>query len=226
MTVVMNWVGAISTICRTKGIGTFFSIIAAGFLGYKSLWYVRAFWKRFTTVLRIQKICREKGYTIEKISSVYPSVFRQTDIPEMLIRTPEESYIVKFFTCVKKTKTYILSDLTNFSVQSNAKPVLVDQRYPADGRNSFKSNSSNFKWIMMPQNAKNDSRLISAPKKSAPEILFPNDENVTRIFCINPISVEMQKVITNKLESIFDGDYFCGCRIYSGSGLCDILKEQ
>lgn len=60
-------------------------------------------------------------------------------------------------------------------------------------------------------------------EKDHSSVQFPDNHAVTRILCLNPVSAEMQKITTNRPETIFDSDLFKECILYSGTGLCKLL---
>lgn len=45
------------------------------------------------------------------------------------------------------------------------------------------------------------------------------------LLCLNPISVQMQKVKGSGVVTIFDGDELCGYTAYSASGLLNLMTN-
>ena len=205
----------------TKVIATLGGIAAACVLAGKSLKYIRAVWKRFTLMSRLRSICRKKGYKLKKLSSCYRSIFTVTDSPEILITTPQEKYEIKLFTCLRYRDTYTLADIDHFTTQSNANMILLGNPTYPSGMNPKNVDHS----LIMPRFHRDRRDVIKevtiegADKKPAEA-----NTDATKILCLNPISIEVRRVEKSRTEQVFDGDELGGYRVYSGTGLCRLLK--
>ena len=213
-----NIIGYINIKAYIKVIVTVALIAAACVLIYKSFKYIRAFVKRSMLVAKLKKLCRENGYTMEKLSSYYKSVFTMTDGPEVLITTPDKKYCVKFFTCLRYKDTYTLADAEHYTTKSNVNMTLVDTKYPSSGL-------VNVGELWMPRIARfgagvvNEVEVIDDGKDAKAD----EHPDAVKVLCMNPIPVEIRKVVKSTTEQVFDGDEVDGYTVYSGDGLCRAL---
>ena len=184
----------------------------------KSYKYVRALFKRAALMRSIRAICRKNGCTcIER--NVYSSVFGRSNTAELTVVTDKKTYAIKFFACLKYKDTYTLSDLTSFTTTNNARPILLSFGI---GNSGMVFNNKNEQQLALKRIVKADGTYINA-ENSGSSVIFPDGENTEKILCINPISVEINVVRTNRPERIFDGEKFMYCTVYSGKALCEML---
>lgn len=210
----INWNSLLSW---SKVIVTLALIAAAAVIAYKSIKYIRAFVKRVCLVVKLRYICRKNGYEIEKLASCYKSIWRPTDGAEILITTPEKKYEIKFFTCLRYRDTYTFDGIEHYTTRSNTKMLLVDSKYPSSG-------IANVGELWMPRTARAESGVINEIEVtgSAPKTEYPG---VEKILCINPVSVEIRRVVRSTTEQVFDGDKLDGCTVYSGDKLCHMIEK-
>ena len=209
---ILNW---------SKVIVTLAVIAAAAVIAYKSLKYIRAFVKRACLVVKLRNTCRKNGYEFEKLSSCYKSVWRPTNGAEILITTPEKKYEIKFFTCLRYRDTYTFDGIEHYTTKSNAKMLLLDSKYPSGG-------IANVGELWMPRTPRLESGIIEEVEVldhsgSAMTEEYPDAE---KILCINPVSVELRRVVENRTEQVFDGDVLDGCTVYGGDKLCHIIGDN
>ena len=55
---------------------------------------------------KLGRICREKGYELDKPRSIFASFFRLSARPDVVIRTPGVEYIVRIITCRARKRVY------------------------------------------------------------------------------------------------------------------------
>ncbi|MBQ8551596.1 MAG: hypothetical protein IJ428_02145 [Clostridia bacterium] len=189
----------------------------------KSLKYIRAFVKRASLMRRLRAICKEKGFTLKE-NGVYTSIIKPSINPELSIEMGAKAYLVKFFACLKYKDIYTLTDLSSYTTESTTANIMI-----SFGRPSLSSttplHSRDEQRLWNKSIVKTDNRHLKQ-EVIKDTVAFDDCENVERILCINPVSVDMQVVRTNRPEKIFDGDTFRGCTVYSGNGFCDMLKAQ
>lgn len=186
----------------------------------KSFKYIRAFFKRSSLMRRLRAICKNKGYILKE-NNVYRSVIKSNTAPELCIKANDKLYLVKFFTCLKYRDTYTLTDHSSYFTSSNTANIMaVIERSPLG---------------TMPLHGRNEQRLWNKTTVKTGEhhikkeikndsVSFKQGENIERILCINPISVDMQVVHTNRPEKVFDGERFKDCIVYSGSAMCEFFN--
>lgn len=197
-------------------IGTVVAVAIAAVLIAKSWKYIRAFCKRRALVGRLKKLCRQRGYTFEKLASPYKSVFTLTDEPEVLITTPARKYAIKLFACLNHNDTYTLDGITHYTVQSNKKFMYAGHQGTAKSPNY--SGATFRQWLHDPKNELLREVTLEGGKSDAGET-----EGAKKILCINPISVEVRRVAKSTTEQVFDGDEIDGHTVYSGDALCRAL---
>ena len=205
---VLSWAKVIAVIAAIAGGGVMLA---------KSVKYFRALWKRFCLLTRLKRICRRRKYGWKRLSSCYKSIFKVTDSPELLITIRDKKYAVKFFTCLRYRDTYTLENIDHYTTHSNTKMILLDSHYPSAG---FKVDS----LMWMPRTARLESGIVKEVEVledgGAATEEYPDAE---KILCVNPISVEMRRVVKNRTEQVFDGDKIDGYTVYSGKALCKLL---
>ncbi len=190
------------------------ALIALLVLAVKAYAPIRAFVKRRSFCRRLRKVCREQGYTLT-CHALYRSLLFKSTTPELLITTPDVTYAIKFFACLRSKDSYTLTDLNSFYTTNNNKPIFLNMHFPTTGSGMMKGAP---KLHAISQSK--DSYIKQ--EKTRPAVTFP--EGTEKILCIHPMAVEVNAVRTNHPERIFDGDSFCGCRVYSGSGLLALLR--
>lgn len=178
--------------------------------------YIRGVVKRVFLVGKIKRICKENGYDFYCTSKIYTEWNGDSHVPSLVIQTKEKTYAVRFIACLKRNDTYTFTDINSYFTTTNFNPILWSNNYPVSlitvpGR-----------WLL-PRFAtvKNDYVKDEVTRHSCGTI---NLSNAEKILCIHPIAVNVQVVHTNRGENIFDGDVFKGHTVYSGSGLCEMLR--
>ena len=179
--------------------------------------FVRALVKRVSLIVKIKKICREKDYRLYCTAKAYTEWDGSSNVPAMIIRAGEKTYAVRFTACLKRKDTYTFTDVNSYYTATNFSPVLWSKNYPVSlvtvpGR-----------WLL-PRfaTAKNEYLKEEVTRLPSETLDLAGAE---KILCIHPISVKVQVVHTNRSEDIFDGDTFKGHTVYSGNGLCEMLKK-
>lgn len=191
------------------------AILAALCLLVKACILLRALIKRIKLLHRIKKLCRERGYALDCRPGYYTSLIAKSSAPELFITTPDKTYAVKFFACLKYKDSYTLTDLNSFYTTNNNKPIFVNLRFPTTGSGILKG-KPNLHAI-----TKSEESYIKQEKKR-PAVSFP--EGTEKLLCIHPMAVEVYAVRTNRPERIFDGDHFRDCTVCSGSGLEKLIS--
>lgn len=179
--------------------------------------FVRALAKRISLIQKIKRICLEKGYRLYCTAKAYTEWDGASNVPAMVIETGEKTYAVRFIACLKRHDTYTFTDVNSYYTATNFNPILWSNNYPVSlvtvpGR-----------WLL-PRfaTAKNEYLKEEVTRLPAETLDLSGAE---KILCIHPISVKVQVVHTNRGEDIFDGDTFKGHTVYSGKGLCEVLKK-
>lgn len=171
---------------------------------------------------RIHRICQNKGYELTT-NNVYSSIFAQSSQPELIIKADNKIYEIKFFACLKYNNTYTLSDLSSFITTDNTARIMLSFGIPSVSPGlPLRTREEQRLWNRTI--VKTGKAYLKNEKKGA-TVAFSASEDTEKILCINPISVEIQAVHTNRPEKLFDGDKFKGCTVYSGKALCKLLEE-
>ena len=181
--------------------------------------YTRAIFKRAVLLREIKKLANKSSYSLNVKGTYYTSVFRRSDEPEMEIRTPNKTYEVKFFPCLKKKLTYVLNNTGGYYTINKYTPTylirgMLRARIPLQKIQA--SHSSSYIPSFEIMNVEGDKDGVNAPTESKKE----------HILCVHPISVGLEIVRTNRPEPVFDGDNFLGYTVYSGNGLYNLLKNE
>lgn len=202
-----------------------FSVIAAITLScivvFKSYKYVRALLKRVTLLRKLKRICKQKNLSLIYDSKYYLSVFGKSSKNELRIISDDKQINVKMFACLKKKDIYTLTSINSFFTTNNVNPIFVSYTYPSSGLVLKKQNE---RKLYLPRFYRSNSKFIKSETLN-PEVETKNGNNIVNILCINPISVKIEIVRTNRAEQVFDGDYFKEYIVYSGNGLCSFLKK-
>ena len=181
--------------------------------------YTRALFKRAVLLRKIKKLANKSSYSLNVKGAYYTSVFRRSDEPEMEIRTPNKTYEVKFFPCLKKKLTYVLNNTGGYYTINKYTPTylirgMLRARIPLQKIQA--SHSSSYIPSFEIMNVEGDKDGVNAPTESKKE----------HILCVHPISVSLEVVRTNRPEPVFDGEKFLGYTVYSGNGLYNMLKNE
>lgn len=180
--------------------------------------YVRALVKRMSLMRSVKRVCREKGYRLEKLASCYKSVFRPTEEPELMITTPEKKLRVKFFACLKYGDTYTFENLKHYTTKSNAGMTLVNR-----GINPSGIAKKNYSLFLSPTHKVENEGVTEVEITGGTCVGSVEVFDGESILCVNPIPIEMRRVSGSGTEQVFDGDKFDGYTVYSGNALCGAL---
>lgn len=68
--------------------------------------WIHAIILRVMLYAKLGKICREKGYEIQKPRSIFASFFRLSSAPDVIIRTSDTEYLLRIITCRARKRVY------------------------------------------------------------------------------------------------------------------------
>lgn len=205
----MSWV---------KFIAVIVGIALTVFLIIKARKYLRAVLKRSSFMRRLKKVCREEGVNMQVLSSPYSSVFKPSNTSEILLDKNGEKYSVKFFPCINAKDTYQFDEDGNYHTISNFKPILLNTRFYSTG-----AHNQTLSTILLPKTLQYSDNIFKNSNKS--NFTETDIRNAKPLLCLNPISVQMQKVKGNGIATIFDGDELCGYTAYSAGGLLNLIAN-
>ncbi len=175
--------------------------------------YIRALFKRGSLWRRLKRIAKDKGYTLTRRRGFYLSVFRAADEADLTLKAKGKHYSIKFFACLKRKATYVLTGINSYYTKNNFNPIFGILR---TGRNRVFFPVGRF------AQPKND--FITEVKERKEPQEKPTDSSV-KILCLSPVPVSIEAVHTNRPEPLFDGDLFHGYTVFSGNALCEFLKN-
>lgn len=211
-------------ISYAKVIVTVLLIVFAVMLAYKSLKYIRGFFKHGNLMRRLRRVCRDNGYRLTVNANTRLSVFFPTKTPEIIVETPGKTYHVKLIAFVNPARTYILNGENRIFIDDHVTIQLL--RYRGRLKNptglapkilNHIAGNRNFVGI-------DNGGTIRELTRPDHHVNFPHASDISaNILCIHPTSHEMLRVEGSRMVTIFDGDILGSCTVYSGSALLKLL---
>ena len=203
-TVITSWIELILTVTAA---------ILAVILAVKAAKYIRAVLRRISFMRRLKSECLRSGTELTILSSPYRSVFRPSDTSELLLKTSDKLYSLKFFPCIHNKDTYQFDAEGNYHRISNYKPLFLNHRYYTFGTAGNKT----IKKVLLPNMLRHNDTFFK--KSGCTNFNHSDIEGAIPILCLNPVPADVIKVSGNGTVRVFDGDELCGYRVYSAAGI-------
>ena len=157
-------------------------------------------------VKRLQKLCNEKGYRLRRERSGFASFFGIGGHPDLVVRTRDRYYCVRFVTVVDRARFYYFAN-EEYAVSYQKGAIALP----------FASKADTVSYRR---------RFVYLPPRITPKELEGRD-GVEWILLFNPVPVEIATPDNTRTRQavIGNGDMIGGSMIYDGRTFCQMLEN-
>lgn len=181
-------------------------------VGLEPVRYLRSLMLRLKQIARIQKVCRDKGYTIERMASPILSVFIPARRPEWVIETGKHTYCVHFLAVHNRHASLLFLDSYAYTLT-----VIRGQ-----GARFVDRAPRRFNLLRTGDQTYSEQMQHSLYFPASPDF---RAGIVERILLLNPVPNEISYRKETVEESVGNGDAVFGFTVYDGRSFADMLKD-
>ncbi len=175
---------------------------------------------------KLKKYAKDNGFSLMKNRSVYMSLIKKTDTPELIFETDTQRYIINLWATLPKKKTLRLFDNGLYSYSDNVGYYVL-----------FTQNGGLFPnnwWAFLPKGVKyfpvwhSDVAELPRGMHLMPKIEWGKYENShkenIKVLMLNPIPFGSFGIEKGREIKLGDDSRFCDMRVWSASGFLSYLE--
>ena len=204
-------------------------ILIFGILFFMYVWRnLRVILKRARAVSNFRAVCDKNNIKLEKKSSLYKSLFKDTTEPELVIETDETKYVIKLFNpaVIKNINVTFLSPSEYIVTKANGYILVSKNMYWLFITNLFRPKNISSRFFI-PVHTMQYETVKGI--KSFPKINFeekPSEKKTVNVLMFNPVPLNIKYVDKSHTRQLLSGDKFEGYEIYSSGDFLSRLKRE